>query len=78
MLLIFSTSLVGYGSVIVCGGPFVWVLLNQCGTSFGQVRVLFVGIYSFLVLVCREWGELLEPETMYSIMAWRFPVLIPF
>ena len=37
-------------------------------------RVLLVGIYSFRVLVCRDWWWILELESMYSIMARRIPI----
>ena len=59
VLLIFSTSLVGKLWACNCLGrflclgpsvsmrPFFWLSI--------RVRALFVGIYSFLVLVCREW-----------------------
>ena len=58
VLLIFSTSLVGTLRVCNCLGwflclaPFVsmWSFL----WSSIRVRVLFVGIYAFLALVCRE------------------------
>ena len=42
--------------------------------SSNRVHMLLVGICSFLTLVCREWKWIFEPESMYSIMAWRFPV----
>ena len=59
VLLIFSTSFVAKLCVcnclgqFLCLGPFV-SMWSFCWSST-WVRVLFVAIYSFLVLVCHEW-----------------------
>ena len=76
VLLMFSTSLVDklwvcncFGGWFLCLGPFE-SMLSFLWSSI-HVHVLFVGICLFLVV---NGGEFIEPETMYSIMFWCFPV----
>ena len=59
--------------MVVKSGSFDWVLLDQCGLFFLssiQVLVLLVSMSSFL----EQEGKFLDLETLYSIMARRFPV----
>ena len=62
MLLIFSTLLVGKLSVYNYLGRFLRLGLSGSVWSFLRssirLRVLFVGICSFLVPVCREWRRI--------------------
>ena len=78
-LLIFFTSLVGKLWVcnclegFLCFGPFVsiWSFL---WLSI-RVRVLFVGIYSFLVLVWREWRcwQIHPTRPKHYCIVWNEP-----
>ena len=72
VLLIFSTS-----SVAVWDGPISWVLLDQCGLSFDHPFRYMCSLKESVHFCCYSvvnGGEFLEPETIYSIMAWRFLV----
>ena len=46
----------------------IWLMISSLSPH--SLHLLFCCVLSILV----NWGELLEPETRYSIMAWRFPV----
>ena len=76
--MIFSTSSVDWLWVRSCLWQYIrWSLSESMWSFFWssiQILMLFVDICSFPVLVCHEWVEFLEPESMYSIMAWCFPI----
>ena len=76
LLLIFSLSSIGRLWVCICLECFLcldpFLSIRSFLWSSSQVLVLLVSICSFLSVV--NGDEFLEPWTMYSIMARRFPV----
>ena len=76
---IFSTSWVNMLSVYICLAlsPFFWFLLNQNSFSirhpFGCTCFFLAFIY-FQSQSVVDGREILKPESMYAIMAGRFPI----